>query len=315
MLVCLAWFVLACSEKGEIDPDQLGKMEYFDVEKDYSSSLVWARALVEDKDGDIWVGTSNGVSKISAKRVSLELEDPLFFTHTAYRDSDDNLWFGTIDGPIVYRQGEWLRIFAQASFVETWSILQDRNGEMWFGTSCCGTLVLGEIDDTELRDQYFDDACEDCNYVYALEEDAEGNIWIGSKAHLQKFDGEKFTTYDSDDGLPNEPIRKILSTSWGELWVGTEAGLYKMSGNRFYHVPLLDDFGSDVRALEEDAHTNRVFLSIFVRGLLEYDGLRMRGRPIMPADAEFGWYNINDVMVDSKGAVWLAVDDGVAKIN
>ncbi|RMF56476.1 MAG: hypothetical protein D6748_13430, partial [Calditrichaeota bacterium] len=66
--------------------------------------------------------------------------------------------------------------------------------------------------------------------VYALYQDSQGYVWIGTKDGLNKFDGYKFTVYQHDPFNPttisNNYITAILEDSRKILWVGTrEKGL------------------------------------------------------------------------------------------
>ena len=49
--------------------------------------------------------------------------------------------------------------------------------------------------------------------VSVIEMDSEENIWIGTSGYgLLKYDGLKFTTYKTEDGLPNNNINDIIET-------------------------------------------------------------------------------------------------------
>lgn len=63
------------------------------------------------------------------------------------------------------------------------------------------------------------------NTVYAIVQDRQGYLWIGTWDGLNKYDGLKFTTYNKESGLSNEVINCLLESDDGNLWIGTENGL------------------------------------------------------------------------------------------
>lgn len=65
--------------------------------------------------------------------------------------------------------------------------------------------------------------------VFALLEDSDGFLWIGTQDGLARFDGYEMLTHrhDPDDPttLSNSSIRMLLEDRRGRIWVGTENGL------------------------------------------------------------------------------------------
>ena len=59
------------------------------------------------------------------------------------------------------------------------------------------------------------------NTVYFTTSDRSGNLWIGTDAGLCKFDGSKYTTYNTYSGLPNNEVFDIFCDSKNRIWVIT----------------------------------------------------------------------------------------------
>jgi ligand-binding sensor domain-containing protein/signal transduction histidine kinase len=57
--------------------------------------------------------------------------------------------------------------------------------------------------------------------VHCIYQDAKGYLWIGTWGGLSRFDGYRFTSYDSGDGLGHPLINAIVEDRQGRLWVGT----------------------------------------------------------------------------------------------
>lgn len=76
--------------------------------------------------------------------------------------------------------------------------------------------------------------------VNAICQDDEGYLWIGTLGGVAKFNGNKFTTYSSDDGLLNNRVSCI---SWfnNAIWIGHDGGISIIEDGKIANVPLTDD--------------------------------------------------------------------------
>ncbi len=62
--------------------------------------------------------------------------------------------------------------------------------------------------------------------VNDLLEDNDGNLWVATEyGGLNKWDGEKWSNYAWNTGLPSSTVHSLAMTSDGCLWVGTKKGL------------------------------------------------------------------------------------------
>ena len=78
--------------------------------------------------------------------------------------------------------------------------------------------------------------------MWALLEDREGNIWIGTyRGGLDKYRGDSFTYFSSNDGLKDDVIRSILQDRSGNLWFGTfRGGITRFDGKSMSHLTTKD---------------------------------------------------------------------------
>jgi PAS domain S-box-containing protein len=113
------------------------------------------------------------------------------------------------------------------------SIIQDSQGFMWFGTED----GLNKYDGYNFKIYRNDPDNPDSltySYVKVIFEDSSGNLWIGTYGGgLDKFDREKerFIHYKHESNKPytltNNFVTSIFEDKYGVLWVGTEGGLNK----------------------------------------------------------------------------------------
>ncbi len=69
------------------------------------------------------------------------------------------------------------------------------------------------------------------NSVNAMQQDHHGYIWIGTFGGLARFDGERFTVFDSANtpGFSSDQIVSLYESRSGALWIGTvDGGLIRL---------------------------------------------------------------------------------------
>ena len=160
-----------------------------------------AEALVQTRDGYVWIGTQEGLARFDGVRF-------VVFDKSTTPELRHN------------------RIL---------SLLEDRRGRLWIGTEGGGLTVLEE---GRFRTFGRTDGLS-ADIVRALAEDAEGTLWIGTDSGLQSRDERSFTTWGASDGVP-AAVRSLVIDLAGTLWAGTGQGLIRRSGKKFVPAGLRD---------------------------------------------------------------------------
>lgn len=123
------------------------------------------------------------------------------------------------------------------------SILQDRQGFMWFGTAEGLNRFDGQ-DFVLLQSDADDPSTLSNNVIWTLYEDRTGYIWIGTSGGLNRYDPatETITRYlhDATDptSLADDTVNTVYEDQSGILWVGTGHGgldRYDRESERFIH--------------------------------------------------------------------------------
>jgi ligand-binding sensor domain-containing protein len=63
--------------------------------------------------------------------------------------------------------------------------------------------------------------------VFAIAQDAEGYLWLGTPNGLYRFDGARFTPWNAISPatpLPNGPVHALIGAPDGSLWIGLGGG-------------------------------------------------------------------------------------------
>lgn len=91
--------------------------------------------------------------------------------------------------------------------------------------------------------------------VTALEETADGFLWVGTARGLVRFDGDGFRTVDLWGGGPlaTERISALMADHRGALWVGTDSGaLFCLEGGVFRNCGRIEVAASHPALLRDD---------------------------------------------------------------
>ena len=147
------------------------------------------------------------------------------------------------------------------------TILQDRQGFMWFGTQA-GLNRYDGYRITVYRADPLDPGSLPDSFVNASFEDAEGRLWFGTKGGLARFDAAsgKFVRHalhgpqaaPAAGGAGNGSVNAILADRQGMLWLGTSEGLKRLDPATGAVRPIADPHatpaGAAVTALAFDRH-------------------------------------------------------------
>ena len=201
--------------------------------------------------------------------------------------------------------------------------LQDRSGNLWFGTGGEGIYRYDGKTFTNYTTK--DGLCS--NGVCALLEDKEGNIWIGTTTGLCRYNGKTFTniqiSVDAAGGsyLYNEKALKssetgvwsMLQDKTGRIWLGTgKDGVYYYDGSNFKHFIHQDGVINEsnlslnaVKSIIQDKAGN-IWFATWFEGICRFDGksivsLKPKGKV---------WFDY--LFEDSKGNLWIGTRENGA---
>jgi signal transduction histidine kinase/ligand-binding sensor domain-containing protein/DNA-binding response OmpR family regulator len=219
------------------------------------------RSLMYDRNNNVWIGTENGLYLYHTLEDSLQyynlanFENPLpewCIIEDIVEDERGNVWIATWnEGLFVYdyKEGTFrnFKLFdadkSNEQNNQIKSIFQDKFGFVWIGTWEDGlykTLYKnGEvlINNTFLFSESDKQGILG-NIIYSINQDINGNMWIGTPYGLSIIE-HSFSTknvfhsfkylYGSKNGLSNNEIWKIYKDKSGMMWLGTLEGGINMA--------------------------------------------------------------------------------------
>ena len=91
--------------------------------------------------------------------------------------------------------------------------------------------------------------------VYALAQDSDGYLWVGTENGLNRFDGVRFQHFDTDDGLVENSVAYLFADREGRVWISQEGALVRRGADgslRVFHYPDALGSVSTQSAVEDD---------------------------------------------------------------
>ncbi|OGG57270.1 MAG: hypothetical protein A3F84_12085, partial [Candidatus Handelsmanbacteria bacterium RIFCSPLOWO2_12_FULL_64_10] len=77
-------------------------------------------------------------------------------------------------------------------------------------------------------------------------EDRDGNIWFATDNGAQRYDGLRWTTYTTKDGLAHNQVRTVMQTRDGAIWFGTsDGGISRFDGKTWKTYTTADGLASN----------------------------------------------------------------------
>lgn len=214
---------------------------------------------MQDKAGDIWFGTTaNGIYRYNGKTfVNYTDKDGIGsnHVHAMLEDKDGFIWIGTEAGLTRYNPGDktFTRMMlpetrgsnffvtgkSEAKPIQIWSIMQDKNGKLWFGTYEDGILCYdGKTFTHFLTDNNVVNKSNlRIDAVNDIAQDHDGDIWFATW-----FEGlccYNPTTNTVTNYKPNNEVwySALLVDKNGTLWADRRSkGVVRYDGTAFTNV-------------------------------------------------------------------------------
>lgn len=254
------------------------------------------QSFFQDREGNVWIGTSAGVDRIRRNRLStlplsgefdhaaiapavgggiwagdhmgplrrfdtggLRSSEPAPVVATAYRDPDGVLWLAN-DTEIWRRDGASRSRIPLPTALQGYEVqvmARAQNGGLWVSASSKGLFLLQ--DGQWRRNGGLSGLPE--RYATSLSRVEDGRLWAGySNNEIVHIDGANLSHYGARQGLDLGAVLSLHQYG-GQLWAGGERGVACLDGNRF--ITLKGSKGERFRGVSGIVHTDDGDLWLF----------------------------------------------------
>jgi signal transduction histidine kinase/ligand-binding sensor domain-containing protein len=200
-----------------------------------------------DGEKNIWIATSSGAivyNKKKGKFKLLTMEDGLAhnYVYCVFADSKGKVWLGTHKSGLSYYEDNKIHTLKsplENSGLDASCFIEDHLGNIWIGTSGQGIFVLGEkemfIGGISSAEGLVSD------YVYFLQKDLSGAIWVGHKNGLSRVlrTNSGYLISDYSQYIANQ---ELTQTSYSinpvnDVWIGGQNVCIRLNVNPENKIP------------------------------------------------------------------------------
>lgn len=272
--------------------------------------------VLQDAEGDIWVGTYGGLLCYRQTQcVTVKSGLPPDKFTAICQDRQGAIWLGTL------ASGLWRRSAGEARFVRVGlpdgpspnikSLCLDSDGNLWVGT--IDKLLI--LRSGQLRDA-LPSSCPAAmrnQQITAICQDVEGRMWVAVGTDVVCIDHSATRIYTAKDGIvPGDYIRCIYPDHRGGVWISGWMGVaYVYQGKvKYYGEP--DGLPTvPVIAIYEDSHGD-VWFGLWGNGLYRFRNGTFRG-----VDVTGGLYadSIHQILGDGSDNLLIGSSRGIFRIN
>jgi ligand-binding sensor domain-containing protein len=298
---------------------QAYQLKNYNVDNGISQPYVYT--INQDKNGYLFVGTSDGIFKYDGVAFkALTKEDGLSenFITASYQDNSRNLWLGHNEGSATYYDGKKFNIINTSRFSKSpvTSIIGDDKGYVWFATQNDGVFRINKDFEVEAFKVEFSQ-----QNIFSLNFTKNGELLVGTADGLSvyKLTGERRrpVLQGKITGIPATKIQCIIKKrNSGSFWVGTEdQGLFLLTppatNSKFSVTPIGKNILVDivnVTNVFEDTQSN-LWISTFGNGvvklMLSPTTLLYSEYQRLSEDNGLGNKYIKTIYSDHEGNMWI----------
>lgn len=223
-------------------------------------------SIVEDNDGNIWIGFwGEGINILQKKELEKTNTKSVIFDK--------------------YYSTPKRTIFPNNNI---WKLFKDSRGNIWIATSDILTYYTP-------RTQTFNSV--NLYSISSFYENESGNIWVtsmGSGLHLLDSYYKVVKSFDPKDGLPSTALVGVMPDNRGRLWVGSDKGISVIEPDKNYIINFDKNYGLDFNEVNMNANI------LLKSGKMIYggnEGFNIFSPEVVGMDLFDGKIYINDIKV------------------
>jgi len=246
------------------------------------SGLLSIQCLLQDRAGDLWVGTPDGVVRLdgSTHRPKDDRTRRDGVITALFQDREGGLWLGTHSHGLRRLGGSTVGSYTHRkgwAGGRIWSVTADAGGDLWAAT---GEGVVRLRDGAVFGGKRLPG--EVGRVVRSILADGRGGLWLGTLGNgLERLRGDRITPAATPAELGSDTVRALYRSRDGTVWIGTEGGgLSRLVDGQVERLPASEARlrSATVTSLA-DGPAGGIWAGTFEQGLLRvHDGRVTRSR-------------------------------------
>lgn len=221
--------------------------KHYNIPEGLGDAFIYGAMQVAN--GDIWIATWSGVNRVRGGALDDRSKWDLFtventggglpndWVYGLAEGKNGEIWLATEGGLGRFVDGKW----------DNWN--HDRGlGAPYEKVKAAITFKsdVGDASDhhaKQKRDMGLQnvDVSYNPNYVISLAIAQNGDAWVGTwGGGLSRFDGKRWKTYTTVEGLPGNHVFMLHEDAKGQLWIGTNNGLAHWQNGKFKVMTTVD---------------------------------------------------------------------------
>lgn len=253
-----------------------GRTDVFASADGLSADSVQPKGLFEDREGNIWVATANGLDRFHNLAVTtLTRKQGLSntFVGAVLADRDGSVWLATYGGLNQWKNG-------QITSPRTGSVKRD-----------------GKLDGQNPESLFQDD---------------RGRIWAVTVDEIGYLENNRFTPVK---GIPSGNVLAITQGRAGNLWIVNEtSGLYRVSPrNEVEQIRWAELGHKDHASVLAPDRTLGLWIGFFLGGIAHFADGQIRAS--YTASDGLGTGRVSGFLFDHEGTLWIATEGGLSRLK
>jgi len=278
--------------------------------------LVNVISLIRDRDANIWIGTNQGLARVSftGKFPHVSSIPTSFGLVTAlFEDREGNIWIGGARGLQRLRDSAFVTYSVDGPHTQsTGAVYVDPEDRIWVAPIDGGLRWLqGEKQGSLMTAELYRDV------IYSIAAGEKKELWLGRQrgglTRLRYAQGLLTAkTYTQADGLAQDGVYAVYRSRNGTIWSGTlSGGVSALREGKFTTYTTTNGLASNtVSSIAEEANGTMWFGTPNGVSALSRDVWRtytVRDGLSSP--------DVNCLLVDTNGVLWIGTANGLAMLK
>ena len=295
----------------------------FGIDQGLSGTI--GACFMQDKNGIMWIGTDNGISRFDGEYCEIySLEQGLRFSWvtTLFEDNEGQIWISYQNNTglsVLNKKTGLIKHITTAEGLagdRVNSFMEDSKGQVWIGTNR-GINVIDEKAGTIKLIKRGTGLSQ--NFVSQIFKDSRERLWIavpGRGIDMINFKEGRIKRFGTPQGLGNNSVIRFAEDDEGQIWVGTFNGGLKVINEKKGYIKqltrsngLVNDLISDM-TIDKDG---KIWIGTSRGGVDVYNP---KNETIKHLTINEGLSNDNVLAVyaDRQGQVWIGTNGGEVDI-